>query len=590
MTILYPYILIIIVSIILNIFLNNYNNNNNNKRNDNFISNNDLKGKVLIQDDDSRNLINIKKSSNYEEMEGIDDYCSNFYIKGQKNLEKEDLKKNDNYNNNEGKEENENINNDVLKIDPPGNDEFSDCINIINIGKFNKIKNNNISNDDNNFDNTDSNLLTVNKDDFINRSAPGISQDNNNINNNNDNDNNYLSLNRQTSNINSSFYSSTVINENNSKYSSVTTVNRNNSVNCHNSDSIENMLRNHHDDTNSNQSNNILGSEFVSHEDLLDNFDNGTSSSNQDNCVSLSCDSSINKKFDELLNSNNELNNDDNLLLNQINESNDVCLDINNDDTSSCCSSNGNISEFVNMESYFFNNKDIMHDSNITDYGYNPMHYDMWDVKENDNNKVNTNYSNYNDNKYNNNNSVDYYNGDSSYKSSYSDTFTTKNKYKGYQEFKSTANTSSYFLNKDEKVKTDSQIMLFPEIAKQMSNEKIKVYNSKPFSISSNNSTDDCSSILNYTPSKHTSYYQKDNGDMYESSMSRLNSKTFNNSTTFNDNNNNNNNDNNNDNNNNNNNNNNNSTSVLQITRSNSVIVNNGKLNEYIINNLLYLI
>ncbi|OUM69550.1 hypothetical protein PIROE2DRAFT_2411 [Piromyces sp. E2] len=553
-----------------------------NEINNNYVSNNDLKGKSLIQDDESINLINIKKSSNYEEMECIDDYCSNFYINGEKKQEKEDLKKTEKYSNNEEKNENKNNNVNDNKINSE-NEEFSDCINIIKIGKFNKMKNKNtINSNDNNLCSSDSNLQVVNNNIIINRSASGVSHNYNNINinninnsnnndgnnndgnnsnnndisNNNDNinnnNNNYLSINRQASNMNSSYYSSTIINDN-SKYSSVTTVNRNNSINCHNSSYIENMLKNHHEDTNINHNDNILSGEFISHEDLLDNFDNGISSSNPDNGTSsFSCDSSINKKFEELLKSNNDLNNnDDNLLLNQVCENNDVCLDINNDDDSSCCSSkdyeNGDINEFVNMGSFFFNNKDIMSDNNVTNYDYSPTHYNIWDVKE----SADMLDNNYNENK--NYNNTDYYNGDSSYKSSYSDTF-VKNKYKGFQEFKSTANSSSYYLNKDEKLKTDSQIMLFPEIAKQISNEKIKVYNSKPFSISSYNSNDDCSSILNYSPSKQTSFYQKDNGDMYESSLSRINSNTFNDTNVFNDNN---------------------STSVLHITRSNSVVINN---------------
>jgi len=44
-----------------NVFSVDITGQTTNETNDNFISNNDLKGKVLIQDDDSRNLINIKK-------------------------------------------------------------------------------------------------------------------------------------------------------------------------------------------------------------------------------------------------------------------------------------------------------------------------------------------------------------------------------------------------------------------------------------------------------------------------------------------------------------------------------------------------
>eukprot|EP00833_Pecoramyces_ruminatium_P012966 jgi/Orpsp1_1/1186998/evm.model.d7180000054738.1 len=103
-----------------------------------------------------------------------------------------------------------------------------------------------------------------------------------------------------------------------------------------------------------------------------------------------------------------------------------------------------------------------------------------------------------------------YCSSDNCYRSSNSETFSI-NKYKGYQEFKHNVNnSSSYCLNKNEKTKTDSQIMLFPEIAKQMNNnDNIKVYNNKPFSINSNNSTDDCS-ILNYSSSKLTSNPHKD--------------------------------------------------------------------------------
>ncbi|ORX34870.1 hypothetical protein BCR36DRAFT_375879 [Piromyces finnis] len=125
-------------------------------------------------------------------MECIDNYCNNYYVNGQKNIEK-----------------NNSINPDSLK-----SEKVNDYINIIKIDSSN----------------SDNNLHVSNNCNQIGRSASGVNQDN------------YLSLCRQSSN-----YSSTIVNDN-SKYSSATTVNRNNSINCHNSSYVEEILKDHHED------------------------------------------------------------------------------------------------------------------------------------------------------------------------------------------------------------------------------------------------------------------------------------------------------------------------------------------------------
>jgi len=387
-------------------------------------------------------------------------------------------------------------------------------------------------------------------------------------------------LNPQTNNINSiNFSSVTINNSNNSKYSSETTVNRNNSINCHNSSYIEDMLRNHHEEIiyNDNENNEILGNRLISHDDLLDNYDADISSSNQKN-LTQSYESSINRRLNELMNNENEYNDQkSNLQTNPMksNDNNNVCREIENGGSKEKSPSNNDIkdelsdtSEFVNICNYFFNNKDIMLDSNIPDYGNtnsSPKYDDLdWNVNENydffcdDYSSSTNNYNSYyNDSCH---NSSDYYcPSDNDYKSSNSETFSI-NKYKEYTDFKlGTNNCSRYCLNKDEKLKTDSQIMLFPEIAKQMkNNEKINVYNKKLYSI--NSSTDDCSSILNNSSSKLPLYYQKDltdNQSIISNSGSRIlnNNNNNDNSSIFSDRH---------------------SSSVLHLTRSNSAIINNG--------------
>jgi len=509
-----------------NTFSTNFENITTNQETDT-INNNDLKEKNLIKEDEDTNYIkNIKKSSNYDEIECIDDYCNNYYINGQKNIEELKNKDKDEY---ENKDDNKDENEDENMKD--------ENINITNIEP--QINNINDINNNNKLNNSDPNLHVTKNTDSIIKSASQES-------------NNYPSLNKH-SNSSATF--------NNSKYSSVTTVNRNNSINCQNSSYLEDTSKNHQDDVSSNYIFNdfydIQSSGFISHEDLLDNFDNGTSSSNQDNDLSHSSESSIDRKFDELLNSANELNKsqDNQLLLNQVNENNDVCLDINIYDSDSSSkdytSSNYDIknddNNFVNMGNYFFNNKDIMQDNNIIDYGYNPMHYDMSDIKENEDLLCNNNI---------NNNTDCYYNGDSNFKNSFSDTAGVKKIFKSYQEFKHEASSSSYYLNKNEKIKTDSQIMLFPEIAKQLNKNNIKVYNSKPFSINSYDSIEECTGLMNNSSlSKHHSFTQSINEELDDetNSISKC-SINPNDSSIFHDIN---------------------SASVLQLTRSNSAILNN---------------
>jgi len=477
---------------------------------------NDLKEKSLIQENDNNDFTkNIKKSSNLDEMECIDDYCNNFFINGHKSMEKLE---------NEDKDEDVNEKIDIINMELQVND------------------------DNNKLNNSNTNLhVTKNS----NTTIENINQESNNF-----------STSTNHNNINNNDSNNSLTTFNNSRYSGVATVN--NSINYHKSSYVEEIFRNHHYDTNNNNIhddiNNIPSSGFVSHEDLLDNFDNGTVSDTQSKNLTSSSESSINKKFDELLKSENDLNKckDNQLLLSQVNESNDVCLDINSYDSDSSgkdyISSNydskneDNNNDYENMGNYFFNNKDIMLDSNIIDYGYNPIHYDMWNAKE----RSDMLYDNSS-----NNNSDCYYNGDSSYKSSFSDTFSTKNKYKGYQEFKHEANNSSYFLNKNENVKTDSQIMLFPEIAKQLNKKTIKIYNSKPFSINSYDSLDDFSSVTNHSSlSKQHSFSQSINEKFEDEISSTLKCSNINNndSTIFHDIN---------------------TVSLLQNTRSNSVVVNN---------------
>jgi len=94
-----------------NTFSTNFENITTNQETDT-INNNDLKEKNLIKEDEDTNYIkNIKKSSNYDEIECIDDYCNNYYINGQKNIEELKNKDKDEYENkDDNKDENEDEN------------------------------------------------------------------------------------------------------------------------------------------------------------------------------------------------------------------------------------------------------------------------------------------------------------------------------------------------------------------------------------------------------------------------------------------------------------------------------------------------